>query len=95
MGKQDFHRSAQIVYATKKELVLVAESAGALGAVSQGFVDQYMSEAKENADEIEVKVVDTKRISRPLALVTKGEPDPQVVKLLAFLRSEQAAKKFQ
>ncbi len=94
MGKKDFHRSARIVYATKKELVLVAESAGAVGAVSQGFVDQYVREAQQNGDEVEVKVIKTKRISRPLALVTKGEPDAQVAKLLAFLRTEQAIAKF-
>ncbi len=95
MGKKvDYHRSARIVYATKKEMVLVAESAGAVGAVSQGFVDQYLSAAAKDGDEVEIKVVSTKRISRPLAFVTKGEPDPQVAKLLAFLRSDQAVRKF-
>ncbi len=94
MGKTDFHRSARIVYATKKELVLVAESDGALGAVSQGFVDQYLAEIAKAGDPAEIKVVSTKRISRPLAMVTKGEPEPQVAKLLAFLQSEKARKNF-
>lgn len=94
MAKADYHRSARIVYATKKEMVLVAESAGAVGAVSQAFVDQYLADIARHGEPPEIKVVATKRISRPLAMVTKGEPDPQVAKLLAFLRSDKARAKF-
>jgi phosphate transport system substrate-binding protein len=95
MGKKvDYHRSARIVYATKKELVLVAESSAAVGAVSQGFVDQYLAEIAKDGEPSEIKVVATQRISRPLAVVTKGEPEPQVAKLLAFLRSDHARAKF-
>lgn len=92
--KTEFHRSARIVYSTKKEMVYVAEYAGAIGAVSQGFVDEYLANIARTGDAAEIKVVATRRISRPLAMVTKGEPEPVVANLLNFLRSEQARAKF-
>jgi phosphate transport system substrate-binding protein len=95
MGKKvDYARNARVVYATKKEMVMVAEYAGAIGAVSKGFVDLYLADVKTDKDEPEIKTIETQRISRPLALVTKGEPSPDVAKLLTFLRSEDAKKKF-
>lgn len=95
MGKKaDYARNAKIVYATKKEMVLVAESEGAIGAVSQGFVDLYLNEVRKEGEQPEIKVVATKKISRPLAVVTKGEPSPEVAKILTFLRTDAARKKF-
>lgn len=95
MGKKvDYARNAKIVYATKKEMVLVAENEGAIGAVSQGFVDLYLDDVKKDGDQPEIKVVATRKISRPLAVVTKGDPSPEVAKILAFLRTDAARKKF-
>lgn len=95
MGKKtDYARDARIVYATKKEMVLVAESADSIGAVSQGFVDLYLDDIKKDGSPPEIHVVATKKISRPLAVVSKGEPSPEIVKLLAFLRTDAARKKF-
>ena len=95
MGKKaDFDRSAKIVYATRKEMVMVAENEGAIGAVSQGFVDLYLDEVRKDKDEPEIHTIDTKRISRPLALVTKGEPSADTAKLIAYLRTDEARRKF-
>lgn len=95
MGKKvDYARSAKIVYATKKEMVMVAENAGAIGAVSAGFVQAYFDEAKRDGDPIEIKVVRSKKIARPLAIVTKGDPSTEAAKLIAFLRTDAARKKF-
>lgn len=92
--KIDYARSAKIVYATKKEMVMVAEDPGAVGAVSAAFVRLYFDEAKRNGDPLEIKVIRSQKISRPLAIVTKGDPSPEVAKLIAFLRTETAQKKF-
>lgn len=95
MGKKvDYARNARVVYATKKEMVLVAESEGAIGAVSQGFVDQYLAMVRGEGEQPEVKVVTTKKISRPLAIVTKGEPSPDVAKVIAFLRTDAARRAY-
>lgn len=95
MGKKvDFDRSARVVYATRKEMVLVAEHEGAIGAVSQGFVDLYLDDVRRDGDEPEIHTVETKRISRPLAMVTKGEPTADVAKLIAYLRTDEARRKF-
>lgn len=95
MGKKvDYARDAKIVYATKKEMVLVAEEPGGVGAVSAGFVQAYFAEAGREGDPIEIKVVRSKKIARPLAIVTKGEPSAEVAKLLAFLKSDAARKNF-
>jgi hypothetical protein len=53
-----------------------------------------LAEIARDGEPAEIKVVATKRISRPLALVTKGEPDPQTARLLEFLRSDRARNKF-
>ncbi|MBI4968027.1 MAG: substrate-binding domain-containing protein [Rhodospirillales bacterium] len=95
MGKKvDYARDARIVYATKKEMVLTAEHEGAIGAVSQGFFDSYVTEAQSLGDPIEIRMVKSPKISRPLALVTKGDPSPEIAKLLSFLRSDAARAKF-
>lgn len=95
MGKKaDYVRNARIVYATRKEMVLVAASPGGIGAVSEGFVQQYADEARREGDPVEIKVVATKRISRPLAVVTKGPPPPAVEKVLSYLRTDDARRKF-
>lgn len=95
MGKKvDYARSARIVYATKKEMVMVAENDGAIGAVSQGFVDAYLAETRQDGDEPEVRTVDTRTISRPLAIVTRGDPSPEVARIIAYLRTDEARRKF-
>lgn len=95
MGKKaDYARNARIVYATRKEMVLVAALPGGIGAVSEGFVQQYFDEVRRENEPAEIKVVSTQRISRPLAVVTKGPPSPAVETVLAYLRSDEARRKF-
>lgn len=73
---------------------MVAEESGGIGAVSVGFVQAYVNDAKRDGDPIEIKVIRSKKIARPLAIVTKGEPSAEIAKLIAFLRSDTAQKKF-
>lgn len=95
LGKKvDYARTAKIVYATKKEMVMVAEETGGIGAVSVGFVQGYAAEARREGDPVEIKVVRSKKISRPLAIVTKGDPSPEVARLIAYLGTDAAKKQF-
>jgi hypothetical protein len=41
-----------------------------------------------------VKVVQTDRIARPLSLITRGEPDPQIRQLLELLQQESVRQGF-
>lgn len=92
--KADYARNSLIVYATKKEMVLVAQEKGGIGAVSLGFFNAYAEEARKLGDPVEVKVVKAQKIARPLGIVTKGDPSPDVAKLITYLRTEAAQKKF-
>ena len=95
MGKKaDYVRNAKIVYATRKEMVLVAAAPGGIGAVSEGFVQQYFDEVRRENEPAEIKIVATQRISRPLAVVSKGPPSPTLEAVLAYLRSDDARRKF-
>lgn len=61
---------------TIAEVKEVATMKEAIGAVSESFVNDT------------VKTVDTPPISRPLILVTKGEPSPSARKLIDFIKGE-------
>jgi phosphate transport system substrate-binding protein len=69
----------------RQEVNLVAKYKGGIGAVSESFV--AMNRGK-------VKVIKTKEISRPLSIITRGEPAPEVKSLIDFLRKPEAAKNF-
>lgn len=69
------------VETTRKEIDNVADLPEAIGAVSMGFINLPGNREK-------VKIVETPEISRPLMLITKGEPDAGVKKVLDFFRGE-------
>lgn len=75
------------VKSTRQEVGRVAKSKCAIGAVSEAFVAQSKNKSK-------VSVIKTKSISRPLSLITKGAPTPEVKKLIEFLRTASAKKHF-
>jgi phosphate transport system substrate-binding protein len=85
MKKAPYVSGAREVKSTRQEVNLVAKFKGGIGAVSEGFV--AMNPGK-------VKVIKTKEISRPLSIITRGEPDPQVKALIDFLKEPEAAKHF-
>lgn len=66
---------------TRKEIDNVNEFPEGIGAVSMGFINLPGNKEK-------VKIVDTIQISRPLMLITKGEPSPPVRKVIDFFRGE-------
>jgi len=73
------------VRSTREEVDLVAQFKGGIGAVSEGFV-------KLNPGK--VKVIKSAEISRPLSILTKGNPSPEVKAVIDFLRTPEAQKLF-
>lgn len=69
------------VETTRKEIDNVGEFPEGIGAVSMGFINLPGNKEK-------VKIVETQEISRPLMLITKGEPSPAVKKVLDFFTGE-------
>jgi len=69
------------VETTRKEIEDVGQFPEGIGAVSMGFINLPGNKEK-------VKIVETPNISRPLMLITKGEPSPAVKKILDFFRGE-------
>lgn len=69
------------VETTRKEIDTVNLFPEGIGAVSQGFINLPGNREK-------VKVVETQEISRPLMLITKGDPNPKVKKVLDFFNGE-------
>ncbi len=85
MKKADYVAGATIVKSTRLEIQHVSKDKGAIGAVSEGFY---------KLNPLNSKIVKTEDISRPLALITIGEPTPEVQKLIDFFRSPAGQKFF-
>lgn len=83
MHKADFAPGAVMVKSTRLEINEVSREPGGIGAVSAGFYTLNPGNAK---------VVETERISRPLALITAGKPSPEVQKIIDFFRSSEGQK---
>lgn len=78
MGKAEYVASMKQVHSTRREIEEVGNFKGAIGAVSEGFFAQNPGKTK---------AVKTARISRPLALITIGEPRGDAKKLIDFFLS--------
>ena len=68
---------------TKEEINEVSKDKGGIGAVSEAFFA---------ANKGQSKVVKTPEIVRPLALITAGEPKPEVKKLIDYFLSAEGKK---
>ncbi len=86
MKSAEYIEKARTVRSTRQEVDLVAKFKGGIGAVSEGFI-------KLNPGK--VKKIETDRISRPLSIITKGDPDPTIQKIIDFYRSDEAKKLYQ
>jgi phosphate transport system substrate-binding protein len=83
MKKADYAADAIEVKSTRLEINEVSKAAGGIGAVSAGFFSLNPGKTK---------TVKSDTISRPLALVTIGDPTPEVQKIIDFFRSEEGKK---
>lgn len=81
MDNEKYVEGAIEVKTTREEVDNVGQLPEAIGAVSNGFVNLPGNKEK-------VKIVETQEISRPLMLITKGDPSPAVKKVLDFFRGE-------
>lgn len=85
MEKQPYLKGVREVKSTRKEVDLVSKFKGGVGAVSKGFVD---------ANPGKVNIIKTDKISRPLVIITKGDPDSKLAKVIAYLKTDDAKKHF-
>lgn len=69
------------VKTTREEIDNVGQLPEGIGAVSLGFINLPGNKEK-------VKIVETQEISRPLMLITRGEPSAKVKKVLDFFTGE-------
>ncbi len=83
MKKQDYAPGATEVKSTRLEINEVSADVGGIGAVSKGFVSLNPGNSK---------IVNTDTISRPLGLITIGDPAPDVQKIIDFFRSPEGQK---
>jgi phosphate transport system substrate-binding protein len=83
MKKAGYASGATEVKSTRLEINEVSKAAGGIGAVSAGFF---------NLNPGRTKVVKTDTVSRPLALITIGDPAPDVQKIIDFFRSTEGKK---
>lgn len=82
----EFTGSAFTAVTTREEIDLVARSSIAIGALSQGFVS--LNPGK-------VKIVKMKKpIVRQLSIVTRGDPSPELLAVINYLKSAEAKKRF-
>jgi phosphate transport system substrate-binding protein len=85
MAGQAFAAGAKELRTSAAELAEVARDKGALGYVGSGTAESAKGKIKE---------VKAPTLSRPLGLVTVGEPSPEVRKLIDYLSSAEAKKHF-
>lgn len=85
MAKKDYAPGAIEVNSTRLEINEVSKNKGAIGAVSEAFFNLNPGSAK---------VVKSKPITRPLALITAGKPSADVQKIIDFFRSPEGKKTF-
>lgn len=81
MDNEPYVIGAIEVDTTRKEIDNVSSMPEAIGAVSAGFLNLPEYKGK-------VKVVDSPEISRPLMLITKGEPSANIKRIIDYLNGE-------
>lgn len=85
LGGQGITANAKELRATSAELGEVSRDKGAIGMLGAGMALAAKGKARE------IKAPD---VSRPLSLVTVGDPNPEVQKLIDFLKTSDAQKLF-
>ncbi len=85
LAGQAFASTAKELRTSAAELSEVAREKGAIGYVGSGTAESAKGKIKE---------IKAPTLSRPLGLVTVGEPSPEVRKVLDYLQSTEAKKQF-
>lgn len=82
-NREPYKKDVLEAKSTRQEVDLVGKFKGSIGAVSRAVV--RMSHGK-------VKVIKTQKISRPLSIITKGEPSADMQTIIDYLRTPDAQK---
>jgi len=85
MKGRDITDNAAVVDVSPYEILYICRNPGSIGAVSHALV---------TAGANNLKALKTDTISRPLVIITKGDPGPVVQKVIDFLRSPEAQRNF-
>ena len=85
MNNAPYTKDVKAVVSTRLEVDKVAKYDKTIGAVSEGFLKLYPGK---------VKSIATEKISRPLSIITKGNPESDVQSVINFLKSPDAKKYF-
>jgi len=80
-----FAENAYVTVTDREAIDIVAKSPIAIGMLSEGFV--RMNKGK-------VKVVKTPPLKRPLSIITRDEPSPELKAVIQFLKSKEAKTLF-
>ncbi len=88
MGGAEYTAEAVEIKTQRDAINEVSKYKGSIGAVSEFFFNQDANNTKKAETE------NPAAISRPIALVTIGEPSGDVKKLVDYLRSDAAKKNF-
>jgi phosphate transport system substrate-binding protein len=83
MDGAEYVAGAAEIRTTKEEIVEVGKEKGGVGALSEAFIA---------ANPGKVKTVKAPEIMRPLALITVGQPKPEVQKLIDYFHSAEGKK---
>jgi phosphate transport system substrate-binding protein len=86
MDGSEYVAGAAEIRTTKEEINEVGKEKGGIGALSESFIA---------ANPGKVKVVKAPEIMRPLALITAGQPKPEVQKMIDYFRSAEGKKNIQ
>lgn len=80
MNDAEYGSEVKALTSVKRVAELVAKDEGGVGGVGKGFVDEKID-----------RILQTKKVERPLAIVTMGEPTTKVKQVIDAFRA-QAAK---
>lgn len=79
LGGAEYGGNVKSLTAVKRVAELVAQDANGVGGVGRGFVDTAKG-----------KIISTKKVERPLAIVTIGEPSAKVKQVIESFRTQVA-----
>jgi phosphate transport system substrate-binding protein len=85
MQGAEYDGNAYVTVTDREAIDIVAKSPISMGMLSEGFV--RMNNGK-------VKVVKTPPLKRPLSIITRDDPSPELKAVITFLKSKEAKKLF-
>ena len=85
MQGKKISENAKVVDISSYMPFVVGKAPGNIGILSENMAKAHLSR---------LHIVETRPLSRPLVIITKGAPTPEVQKVVDFLKTEEAQKNF-